>query len=111
MSVTCPNCQSVNRDGARFCDNCGQALPAACPVCGTFNRASARFCDNCGTRLGAPEANLPAAPSPAAPLPAVEPLARPAAPSSVPTSLHQYIPAELLAKIQAAQASGGMVGE
>ena len=27
--VSCPNCGRGNRDGARFCDNCGHALPAA----------------------------------------------------------------------------------
>src|SRR5438093_856534 len=52
MTIECPNCQTANRAGARFCDNCGQALPSACPTCGTLNRAGARFCDNCGTRLG-----------------------------------------------------------
>jgi|SRR5579859_6633395 len=119
MSLICPNCQTANRDGARFCDNCGQALPAACPRCGTLNRAGARFCDNCGERLAAAAASPTAAP--ASPLPAQTggaapgPLPAPAASSSAPAQLqarlHQFIPATLLAKLENAQAEGGMVGE
>src|SRR5258706_5600698 len=107
MTIVCPACQTPNRDGARFCDNCGQPLPSACPNCGTLNRAGARFCDNCGARLAAPEAALATAtPPPAAPAP---PSA--AASSPLQTQLQKFIPAELLAKLQDAQASGGMAGQ
>ena len=115
MTIICPACQTPNREGARFCDNCGQALPSACPTCGTLNRAGARFCDNCGTRLGALEP-APAAPAPARPTPpaappvAVSP-ASAAASSQLQTQLHKFIPATLLAKLEDAQASGGMIGE
>src|SRR5258707_9294037 len=119
MSIICPNCQTVNRDGARFCDNCGQALPSACPRCGTLNRAGARFCDNCGERLAAADASTAAAAAPP-----VQALASAAQAASLPPQaqaggvssqlqarLHQYIPATLLAKLEHAQAEGGMVGE
>ncbi len=115
MTIVCPACQTPNRDGARFCDNCGQALPSACPACGTLNRAGARFCDNCGTRLGVVEA-APATPAAARPTPSAAPAAAlppasAAASSPLQTQLHKFIPATLLAKLEDAQASGGMVGE
>jgi membrane protease subunit (stomatin/prohibitin family) len=53
--------------GARFCSNCGQAVPAgakfcpscgfnladsgACPKCGMVNPPGAKFCQECGTAL------------------------------------------------------------
>src|SRR5205814_7204953 len=60
-----------------------------CPHCQTPNRENAKFCDNCGQPLQA------AAAAPA--------LAQP--------RLHQFIPKELLAKLEATKAAGGMVGE
>ena len=114
MTIVCSACQSPNRDGARFCDHCGQMLPSACPVCGTLNRTGARFCDNCGTSLGALEAapSVAAAPAAAASIsPAVPPPTGAAALSQLQTQLHKFIPATLLAKLEDAQASGGMVGE
>jgi adenylate cyclase len=47
----CPGCQHENREGAKFCDNCGARLPAPCPACGTVLRTGARFCDECGEAL------------------------------------------------------------
>ena len=32
--TACGGCGSDNRDGARFCRQCGEPLPAACPGCG-----------------------------------------------------------------------------
>jgi len=51
--ITCPNCQTENRDGARFCTQCATPLAGelACPVCGTANPAQARFCLNCAAPL------------------------------------------------------------
>ena len=54
--VTCPQCQHDNRVAARFCDNCGAALPRACPSCGTPLRSSAKFCDECGQPVPATDA-------------------------------------------------------
>src|SRR5438552_3393485 len=110
MTIVCTACQTPNRDGARFCDNCGQPLPSACPTCGTLNRAGARFCDNCGTRLAGPPSNTAAAL--VSPPEAIAPAQTEAAAAGpLQTQLHKFIPAELLAKLQDAQASGGMVGE
>ena len=32
--MKCPNCAHDNSTTARFCENCGQALPRTCPNCG-----------------------------------------------------------------------------
>ncbi|HUF93737.1 MAG TPA: adenylate/guanylate cyclase domain-containing protein [Candidatus Limnocylindria bacterium] len=62
--MTCPQCRHDNRAAARFCDNCGEALPRACAGCGTPLRAAAKFCDECGQPVGvAPAAAAPRAPA------------------------------------------------
>jgi len=66
--VTCPSCGHQNRDGARFCAECGTSLtvPLTCPSCGAENRPEAKFCDKCGQPLRgqpAPEPTVPAAPA------------------------------------------------
>jgi adenylate cyclase len=60
--VQCPACRHENRAVAKFCDECGAALPRACSKCGTAVRSGAKFCDECGQPLTAGTA--PAAPSP-----------------------------------------------
>jgi len=49
--MLCPSCGTANRDGAKFCDACGTALPLSCPSCGTANRPGAKFCNECGAAL------------------------------------------------------------
>jgi class 3 adenylate cyclase len=49
--MKCPECQFENREGARFCIECGEKLERNCPRCGKMTRISARFCDDCGQRL------------------------------------------------------------
>lgn len=31
MQITCPNCQTLNRAGGKFCQRCGKPLPSAAP--------------------------------------------------------------------------------
>jgi adenylate cyclase len=62
--MTCPKCRHENRAAARFCDNCGEALPRACGACSTPLRAGAKFCDECGQPVAAVAAAV--APAPAA---------------------------------------------
>ena len=52
--MQCPQCQHENRDGAKFCNECGTKLEAACPRCGHLNPPGSRFCDECGAGLGQP---------------------------------------------------------
>ena len=49
--VICSACGTENRDGRRFCSQCGAALELACPACGASNEAGDRFCGACGTTL------------------------------------------------------------
>jgi class 3 adenylate cyclase len=61
--MTCPRCQAANRDGARFCRECGATFPAVCAACGATVEAGSKFCDRCG----APLAATPPHPAAAAP--------------------------------------------
>jgi class 3 adenylate cyclase/tetratricopeptide (TPR) repeat protein len=58
--MICSNCGTENRQGRRFCAECGSSLSVACPSCGAVNEASDKFCGECGSALAA-EASLPRA--------------------------------------------------
>src|SRR5437867_6806958 len=47
----CAGCGSENREGAKFCNDCGAPLSLHCPSCQAENRPGARFCNECGTPL------------------------------------------------------------
>ena len=64
--ITCPACQTDNRDGRRFCAQCGNPLPAACRSCGFVNEKDDRFCGGCGRPLTADDAGTKAAGGPTA---------------------------------------------
>ena len=49
--MKCPKCQFDNREGARFCGECGHKFEISCPECGSHNRAENKFCDECGCNL------------------------------------------------------------
>lgn len=53
--ISCSHCGTQNRDGSKFCSNCGARLvPQSgliCPMCGTANKLESVFCSNCGARL------------------------------------------------------------
>lgn len=49
--MKCPRCQAENREGARFCRECGALLGAVCSSCGAEVQAGSKFCDGCGTPL------------------------------------------------------------
>jgi class 3 adenylate cyclase/tetratricopeptide (TPR) repeat protein len=62
--VVCPACQTENKQGAKFCNECGTPLVLACPRCGASHRAGQRFCDECGLPLaGAETAPVPTEPA------------------------------------------------
>lgn len=46
----CSDCGLANRDGSRFCNECGQRLGewVTCAKCGFANLSTARFCNQCG---------------------------------------------------------------
>src|SRR5689334_9509576 len=51
--MQCPRCQHDNREGRRFCAECGASLAVACASCGFSNEPGEKFCGGCGAPLGA----------------------------------------------------------
>ena len=49
--MKCPQCQFDNREGSKFCSECGKKLERTCPACGNLNLLGAKFCDDCGHNL------------------------------------------------------------
>ncbi len=65
--MTCPSCGTENREGRKFCAECGKPLSAACPACGAPNEPGERFCGECGAALATSAPPLPReAPGPTA---------------------------------------------
>src|SRR2546428_350752 len=61
FGMRCPRCQAENREGARFCRECGATFSAVCWSCGAKVEAGSKFCDGCGASLDAPPASGPRA--------------------------------------------------
>jgi len=61
--MICGACRHDNREGAKFCENCGAKLERRCPSCGQPVGEASRFCDSCGHRLDAPAPATPPAPT------------------------------------------------
>ncbi len=60
--IRCSKCGALNRDGSRFCNECGGELQAArirCPMCGAVNPVGSVFCDKCHARLVSAEGMVP----------------------------------------------------
>ena len=51
--MKCPRCEAENREGARFCRECGALFAAVCSSCGARMEATGKFCDNCEALLAA----------------------------------------------------------
>lgn len=56
--MKCTACGYDNRDGIRFCEECGEPLPLpeqglTCPECGFTNREEVSFCEECGYAFSA----------------------------------------------------------
>ena len=51
--MQCPRCRAENREGRRFCGECGLSFASACPSCGFLNEGSEKFCGGCGKPLAA----------------------------------------------------------
>jgi len=51
--MKCPNCQTENPEGIRFCGKCGQPLKLelVCPQCGHANPPGNEFCYDCDHSL------------------------------------------------------------
>jgi class 3 adenylate cyclase/tetratricopeptide (TPR) repeat protein len=57
--MKCPKCQFGNREGAKFCNECGYKFELTCPACGATNRVGSKFCDECGSKLSLPIEQAP----------------------------------------------------
>jgi hypothetical protein len=49
--MICPECQSENREDAKFCIDCGAPIELPCPGCGAPTLAEGRFFKECGLNL------------------------------------------------------------
>jgi class 3 adenylate cyclase/tetratricopeptide (TPR) repeat protein len=49
--MSCPKCQHVSRDGAKFCEECGAPIGRTCPVCSHPVLNTAKYCAECGHGL------------------------------------------------------------
>src|SRR5713101_1064022 len=58
--MKCPRCEGENREGARFCRECGALFAAVCSSCGAKVDGGSKFCDNCGTPVAATLTPTPA---------------------------------------------------
>jgi class 3 adenylate cyclase/tetratricopeptide (TPR) repeat protein len=132
--VICPVCQTANEEDANFCFNCNHRLVVVCPRCSRRVHSRANYCDRCGLALNTPyrvendqpesqpattlkrvdevaaQPSKPAGQPVGAPPPAEAKRSATQAPA-VESALAQYIPAELMRKLEMARTSGEMVGE
>ncbi|MDE3088418.1 MAG: zinc-ribbon domain-containing protein [Chloroflexota bacterium] len=87
--IYCVHCGTQNRDGSKFCNNCGarfvQEAGLRCPMCSTPNQVESVFCSNCGARL---------VPLTAASMPEAKPAAPPIKGLSLPAK--PFVPSESL---------------
>ena len=56
--MECPRCQAENREGRRFCAECGAPLAITCPDCGFSNEPGEKFCGGCGVGLAPPSTEV-----------------------------------------------------
>jgi class 3 adenylate cyclase/tetratricopeptide (TPR) repeat protein len=49
--MLCRRCHAENREGRRFCSECGLSLAATCSSCGFQNEGDEKFCGGCGRSL------------------------------------------------------------
>jgi hypothetical protein len=49
--MRCSKCGSDNREGRKFCTNCGTALIATCLKCAASIEPGEKFCGECGTAI------------------------------------------------------------
>jgi class 3 adenylate cyclase len=59
--MRCPHCAFENREGVRFCEECGRGLERGCPACGAAVPPGRKFCGGCGQPLSSdqPAARAP----------------------------------------------------
>jgi hypothetical protein len=58
--MKCPKCRLENREGVKFCEECGAKMELVCPGCGAKILSEKKFCGECGQALG--ESSRPSPP-------------------------------------------------
>jgi class 3 adenylate cyclase/tetratricopeptide (TPR) repeat protein len=53
--MKCPKCQTENKEGAKFCIECGYQFELKCPQCGHPLPPVAKFCEECGYQISKPK--------------------------------------------------------
>jgi class 3 adenylate cyclase/tetratricopeptide (TPR) repeat protein len=51
IKMKCPECQFDNREGVKFCEECGAKLELKCPICKAEIPLGRKFCGECGLKL------------------------------------------------------------
>ena len=46
--MQCPKCQFENREGVKFCEECGAKFELECPACKANIPLGRKFCGECG---------------------------------------------------------------
>lgn len=90
---------------------CGDALQNLCPECGTELPANAKFCFSCGTKVGDADPSPAPVTAESETAPSVNPAEVAAVEAEALSRLSQYVPPELLSKLESARAGGSMAGE
>jgi class 3 adenylate cyclase/tetratricopeptide (TPR) repeat protein len=62
--MRCSKCDSDNREGRKFCTNCGAPLVAVCSKCGAPIEPGKRFCGECGAPIRSSTAATPSSAQP-----------------------------------------------
>jgi len=57
--MRCGKCGKDNREGRRFCAECGFALNTNCTRCGAANKPGEKFCGECGAALAGGSGTTP----------------------------------------------------
>jgi len=57
--MKCPKCQFDNREGVRFCEECGTKFELECPSCKANIPIGRKFCGECGHELSEPTETAP----------------------------------------------------
>ncbi|MBW2634405.1 MAG: AAA family ATPase, partial [Deltaproteobacteria bacterium] len=57
--MQCFACQADNREGVKFCEECGTEIALVCPRCDSRIPVGKKYCGECGQKLGRDEAVQP----------------------------------------------------
>ncbi len=57
--MKCLKCQAENREGVKFCEQCGAKMESVCPNCGVNIPLGKKFCGDCGHDLAISSPPLP----------------------------------------------------